>query len=71
MIEAASKTQGRPSFEILIEEYGTSNKIRPTVRDLMALLVKAELYRAADFIAEEILFEHKPARPIKGKFKIA
>lgn len=70
MIDCASIAQGRSPFEILIEEYGTSNRERPTVSDLKDLLIKAELYRAADFVAEEFLSEQKPARPNKGKLSV-
>lgn len=85
MIETSSVDQRRSAFEILIiEEFGTSRRTQnssstsnidrksllPNLGDLIALLVKAELYRAADFVAEKFLLEPRPARPIKGKINL-
>lgn len=55
LIENASIKQNRMSTEILFEEWGTSGKKRPTVGNLLELLIKAELFRAADFVAINFL----------------
>lgn len=60
MIENASVQQSRSCTEIFFEEWGTSARKRPTVRFLLDLLVKAELFRGADYVAEKLL---------NGKFK--
>lgn len=54
MIDEASST-GRLPGHILFEEWGTSGRIRPTVAHLLQLLVEASLYRAADYLAVDIL----------------
>lgn len=54
MIDEASST-GRLPGHILFEEWGTSGKTRPTVAHLLQLLVEASLYRAADYLAVDIL----------------
>lgn len=66
LIENASIKQSRMATEILFEEWGTSGKKRPTVGDLLQLLVKAELFRAAEHVAEHFLKEPLPERPSKG-----
>lgn len=55
----ASHTQRRSCSEIFLEEWGTSGKIRPNLKNLMELLYNAKLTRAADYVASKIL---------KGKF---
>lgn len=54
MIEEASQTGRPPKLpgHILFEEWGTSGRVRPTVANLMELLVHANLFRAADYLAE-------------------
>lgn len=51
---------------ILLDEWGTSGRKRATVSDLLNVLVKVELFRAADFIAENVLAETRPERPANG-----
>lgn len=51
---------------MLIEEWGTSGRKRATVNDLFELLIRVELYRAADFVATDILQETPPERPNSG-----
>ncbi|XP_024943510.1 myb-like protein P isoform X2 [Cephus cinctus] len=41
-------------------------KCRPTLRSTLNLLVKAELFRAADYIAVNLLNEQPPSRPENG-----
>lgn len=45
----------RLAAEILIDEWGTSGRIRPNLAHLLQLLVKAELFRAADYVACDLL----------------
>lgn len=55
MIEKASRDQNRLSTEILLDEWGTSGRIRPNIGNLLDLLVNAKIYRAADFVAVNFL----------------
>lgn len=66
LIENASIKQNRMSTEILFDEWGTSGKNRPTIGILLELLVDAELFRAAEFVAVSFLNEPHPPRPTKG-----
>lgn len=66
LIEAEAKRQSKPAFEILVEEWGTSGKERPTVQQLIQLLVKVELYRAADFLSKDLLGDSPLERPANG-----
>nr|WJZ56738.1 interleukin-1 receptor-associated kinase 4-like protein [Dioryctria sylvestrella] len=65
LIEEHAKSTGKKCAEILFDEWGTSGRIRPTLRILKELVKRAEIYRAADVIAE-ILNEPPPPRPTKG-----
>lgn len=56
----------RSPTTILLDEWGTSGRRRATVSDLLDLLVKVHLYRAADFVATDILNETVPKRPETG-----
>ncbi|XP_076681785.1 interleukin 1 receptor associated kinase 4 tube [Andrena cerasifolii] len=66
MIEQAAQQQRRSAAEIFLAEWGTMGKHRPTLRTLLNLLVKAELFRAADYVAGDILKEELPKRPKCG-----
>ncbi|XP_034187933.1 interleukin 1 receptor associated kinase 4 tube isoform X1 [Osmia lignaria lignaria] len=66
LIEQASQQQKRNAAEIFLSEWGTMGKKRPTLGTLLNLLVKAELFRAADYVAEDILKEEPPKRPKSG-----
>lgn len=55
MIEQAAQQQRRSAAEIFLAEWGTMGKHRPTLRTLLNLLVKAELFRAADYVAGDVL----------------
>lgn len=66
LIENASLKQGRTGAEILFDEWGTSGRKRPTVGNLLDLLVEAELLRAADYVAMNFLNEPPPERPANG-----
>lgn len=65
-IDRESKEQRRSPSLILFEEWGTSGRVRPTLGHLLQLLVRIEFYRAADYIAVEILSESPPQRPQHG-----
>ncbi|XP_043250533.1 protein Tube isoform X2 [Colletes gigas] len=66
MIEQAAQQQRRNAAEIFLAEWGTMGRNRPTLRTLLNLLVKAELFRAADYLAGDILKEELPKRPECG-----
>nr|XP_053645802.1 interleukin-1 receptor-associated kinase 4-like isoform X1 [Cherax quadricarinatus]XP_053645803.1 interleukin-1 receptor-associated kinase 4-like isoform X1 [Cherax quadricarinatus] len=51
----------REGFEVLLEEWGTSGRQRPTVQDLLELLRLAKLYRAMDYLTINVL--HGEALP--------
>ncbi|XP_016983459.1 protein Tube [Drosophila rhopaloa] len=54
--------------QMMIDEWKTSGKLneRPTVGVLLQLLVQAELFSAADFVALDFLNESTPGRPADG-----
>ena len=54
IIEQAAQQQGN-AVEIFLSEWGTMDKKRPTLRFLLGLLIKAQLFRAADYVAGELL----------------
>ncbi|XP_014275275.1 interleukin-1 receptor-associated kinase 4 isoform X1 [Halyomorpha halys] len=66
LIEKTSENQKRSSTEILLEEWGTSGRRRPHISDLLNVLVKAELYRAADYVSLQLLKQAIPSRPTSG-----
>lgn len=45
----------RSAGELLFDEWGTSGRVRPNIGHLMQLLVQLQLYRAAEFLASEVL----------------
>ncbi|XP_066981990.1 interleukin-1 receptor-associated kinase 4-like isoform X2 [Macrobrachium rosenbergii] len=46
---------GREGFQVLLEEWGTSGRQRPTVQDLINLLQKTKLYRALDYLTVNVM----------------
>lgn len=66
LIENASDKLQRSCTEILFDEWGTSGRIRPTLGHLLHLLKKAELFKAADYVAVSILNQEPPERPKDG-----
>lgn len=67
LVERHGRFTGKSCGEILIDEWSTSGKIRPTSEVLLDLLIKCELFRAADFVAIEVLlFSEPPQRPVAG-----
>lgn len=66
---AAQRQQISPSFILLFEEWGTSGRHRPTIQHLYELLISLPLFRAADYIADQILHIQRPQRPNIGPGK--
>lgn len=66
IIEDEAKRQQKPGFDILIDEWGTSGKNRPTVQDLIRLFVKVDLYQAADYLSDDLLKLGPVPRPADG-----
>lgn len=66
MVQDAGEKQNRSCSEIFLEEWGCSGRKRPTLADLLTLLKKAELYKAADYVAIQLLKESRPSRPVCG-----
>jgi len=66
LIERYGQKTSKLCGEILIDEWSTSGKKRPTVKTLLELLVQCRLFRAADYVASEILEVELPARPSEG-----
>ncbi|XP_033214884.1 protein Tube [Belonocnema kinseyi] len=67
LIEQGSRLRQKGCAEIFLEEWGTMGKKRPTVGKLLDLLTKAELFRAADYIAIDVLNrKESPKRPNSG-----
>lgn len=66
LIEAATQKFKRSGTEILLDEWGCSGKVRPSVGHLLHLLLEAELYRAADYVSEKILCKTSTKRPSLG-----
>lgn len=54
MIEQAAN-HNRNAAQIFLEEWSTMGRKRPTLGLLLDLLVKADLFRAADYLACDIL----------------
>ena len=55
IVEQHSKQTGKKGMDILLDEWGTSGRVRPTVLDLFQLCDSLQLFRAADFIQNELL----------------
>lgn len=66
IIERHCRTTGKSCGEILIDEWSTSGRNRPTPETLLDLLIKCELYRAADFVATQVILTSAPNRPSSG-----
>ncbi|GAB0087453.1 TUBE [Sergentomyia squamirostris] len=61
-----SNKGNRLASQILLDEWGTSGKVRPNLSHLLQLLIRTELFRAAEFVAGDLLQEPLPKRPEKG-----
>ncbi|XP_011161908.1 protein Tube [Solenopsis invicta] len=66
IIEEAARTDKRNAAQIFLDEWSTMGKERPTLKLLLELLINAELFRAADYVACDILKREKPKRPDHG-----
>ncbi|XP_018575651.2 protein Tube-like [Anoplophora glabripennis] len=66
LIENASERYRRACTEILLDEWGTSGRLRPVLGHLLYLLTQAKLFRAADYIAVDLLKQEKHQRPSTG-----
>lgn len=51
MIEDHAKSTNQKCTDILMDEWGTSGRFRPTLSTLKEILIKAQIFRAADEIA--------------------
>jgi len=69
IIDKHSKQTGKPGMEILLDEWGTSGRIRPTVEDLFRLCEGLELFRASDYILEDLLGGVPAGEPVKKSDK--
>ncbi|XP_045447023.1 interleukin-1 receptor-associated kinase 4-like [Melitaea cinxia] len=65
LIEEHAKVNKQKCTEILLDEWGTSGRVRPTLTHLKDILTQAHIYRAADEIAK-MLEESLPERPTHG-----
>lgn len=55
MIEQTACKDKRNAAQMFLDEWSTMGRKRPTLRTLLELLMRAELFRAADYIACDIL----------------
>ncbi|ENN70294.1 hypothetical protein YQE_12805, partial [Dendroctonus ponderosae] len=65
IIELGGIQYKRSCSEILFDEWGTSGRPRASLGHLKYLLAKAQLFRAADYLAK-LLGEDPPVRPANG-----
>ena len=70
IIDSHSRKTGKMGMDILIDEWGTSGKVRPTVEDLYLICDALELFRAADFILDSLLDGDKPTKVISNTIKL-
>jgi len=66
LVERHGLTSRKLPAEILLDEWATSGRVRPTVETLYDLLLECQFYRAADYVAKEILSSPMPPRPLEG-----
>ncbi|KAH8312675.1 hypothetical protein KR044_012120, partial [Drosophila immigrans] len=68
LIASEHVDRGQSISQIMIDEWKTSGKQweRPTVGVLLQLLIHAEIYSAADYVANNFLSELNPERPSDG-----
>ncbi|TGZ38095.1 protein Tube isoform X1 [Temnothorax longispinosus] len=65
-IEQTARKDIRNAAQIFLDEWSTMGRKRPTSKFLLELLIKAELFRAADYVACDILKQERPKRPDYG-----
>lgn len=56
----------RSATQILFDEWGTTGKNRPNLGHLLHLMIHTNVFRAADYVAQELLGEDLPKRPLTG-----
>lgn len=66
LIIEASKQQSISPTHMLLDEWGTSGRKRATIYDLLQCLIHTKLFRAAEYVAIELLNEPAPQRPANG-----
>ncbi|XP_043680526.1 probable serine/threonine-protein kinase DDB_G0280133 [Vespula pensylvanica] len=66
IIDQVSQKHRENAAKIFLEEWSTMGRLRPRLQNLLDLLTKAELFRAADYVANEILKVDLPKRPEYG-----
>ncbi|XP_018324435.1 protein Tube [Agrilus planipennis] len=66
LIENASFKMRKACTDILFDEWGTSGRVRPALGHLLYLLIKSQLFRAADYVAINLLQIQPPPRPSVG-----
>ncbi|GAB1869528.1 Protein Tube [Camponotus japonicus] len=66
IIEQTAYRDKRNAAEVFLDEWSTMGRKRPTLRLLLELLTKAELFRAVDYVACDILKQERPKRPDYG-----
>ncbi|XP_041765431.1 proline-rich receptor-like protein kinase PERK4 [Anopheles merus] len=65
ILETESQKRNLSPSKLLLEEWGISGQVRPTVDHLLKLLVRANQIRAAEYLTT-LLKEQPPARPKDG-----
>ena len=63
-IATHSRQTGKMGMDILIDEWGTSGRVRPTVQDLYLMCDELQLFRAADFLLENLMEGEKPDQAV-------
>ncbi|XP_011704528.1 PREDICTED: protein Tube-like, partial [Wasmannia auropunctata] len=66
IIEQTALRDKRNAAQIFLDEWSTMERNRPTLKLLQELLTKAKLFRAADYVACDILKQERPKRPDYG-----
>ncbi|XP_063229926.1 interleukin-1 receptor-associated kinase 4-like [Bacillus rossius redtenbacheri] len=66
LVEQWAGRQQRLCAEVFLEEWSTSGRDRPTLAALLRVLQGQDLFRAADFVAEQLLGVGRPERPGSG-----
>jgi len=60
-----SQRHNKSAILVLLDEWSTMGRLRPKVGHLLDLLIKCQLFQAADFVAN-LLNEDRPERPSNG-----
>lgn len=64
-IREHSQRHNKSAILVLLDEWSTMGRLRPKVGHFLDLLIKCQLFQAADFVAN-LLNENKPVRPSNG-----